>query len=135
MFQFNIVFGILVAFASIAALGNIGENAWRWMLGIEAIPALIYSLMCFSLPESPRWLIGRKGDLASGRTVLQKIYPNLSAERISELVEEISKYRIEPGSKQSFWNRQKANSPGVSDRIFQSAFRHQCDSILCTANF
>ena len=66
MFQFNIVFGILVAFGSNALLGGIGENAWRWMLGVEAVPALIYSLMCFGLPESPRWLIGRKEDRAGG---------------------------------------------------------------------
>jgi MFS family permease len=62
MFQFNIVFGILIAFASNAALGGVGENAWRWMLGVEAFPALIYSVMCLGLPESPRWLIGRKAD-------------------------------------------------------------------------
>jgi|TARA_B110000879_G_C10675799_1_gene319752 hypothetical protein len=43
------------------------------MLGVEAIPALIYSLMCFSLPESPRWLIGRKDDRESGKAVLKMI--------------------------------------------------------------
>ena len=57
MFQFNIVFGILVAFFSNWLLGGIGENAWRWMLGVEAIPALLYSVMCLRLPESPRWLL------------------------------------------------------------------------------
>ena len=66
MFQFNIVFGILIAFLSNALLENVGENAWRWMLGVEAIPALIYSLMCFIIPESPRWLIANRGDRASG---------------------------------------------------------------------
>jgi SP family arabinose:H+ symporter-like MFS transporter len=73
MFQFNIVFGILIAFASNAVLGGLGESSWRWMLGVEAIPALIYSLMCFSLPESPRWLIGRKDDRESGKAVLKMI--------------------------------------------------------------
>jgi MFS family permease len=57
MFQFNIVFGILVAFASNALLAGIGENAWRWMLGVAAIPSVIYTLMCFGIPESPRWLL------------------------------------------------------------------------------
>jgi MFS family permease len=52
MFQFNIVFGILVAFLSNALLGGVGEHAWRWMLGVEAVPALLYTLMCFGLPES-----------------------------------------------------------------------------------
>src|ERR1700742_3054576 len=58
MFQFNIVFGILIAYASNAILSKIGgDNAWRLMLGVAAIPSLIYSVMCFGLPESPRWLI------------------------------------------------------------------------------
>ena len=72
MFQFNIVFGILIAFVSNALLGGTGENAWRWMLGVEAIPALVYSVMCFGLPESPRWLIGRKNDREAGSAVLRQ---------------------------------------------------------------
>ncbi|MGH7520875.1 MAG: MFS transporter [Gemmatimonadales bacterium] len=58
MFQFNIVLGIVLAFASNAALARIvpGAHAWRWMLGVAAAPSLIYSLMCLGLPESPRWL-------------------------------------------------------------------------------
>ena len=67
MFQFNIVFGIVIAFLSNALLARIGgENAWRWMLGIAAFPSVIYAVMCFGIPESPRWLIGRKGDRAGG---------------------------------------------------------------------
>ena len=67
MFQFNIVFGIVIAFLSNAVIARIGgENAWRWMLGIAAFPSVIYAVMCFGLPESPRWLIGRKGDRAAG---------------------------------------------------------------------
>ena len=66
MFQFNIVFGIVVAFVSNALLAGIGENAWRWMLGVAAFPSVLYTLMCFGIPESPRWLIGRKGDRAAG---------------------------------------------------------------------
>jgi MFS family permease len=61
MFQFNIVFGIVIAFASNALLARIaGEHAWRWMLGVAAVPSLIYSIMCFGLPESPRWLLMRE---------------------------------------------------------------------------
>src|SRR6202021_4276675 len=56
MFQFNIVFGILIAYGSNWLLSGIGENAWRWMLGVAAIPSLIYTVSCFALPESPRWL-------------------------------------------------------------------------------
>jgi MFS transporter, SP family, arabinose:H+ symporter len=59
MFQFNIVFGIVVAFGSNWALSNLGENAWRWMLGVMAVPSLIYMGACFIIPESPRWLATR----------------------------------------------------------------------------
>jgi len=61
MFQFNIVLGIVLAFASNAAFSKIvgGPDAWRWMLGVAAVPSLIYSLMCLGLPESPRWLVMR----------------------------------------------------------------------------
>lgn len=70
MFQFNIVFGIIVAFASNALLSGIGVNAWRWMLGVAAVPSVIYTFMCLGLPESPRWLLTRKGDRAAGLRVL-----------------------------------------------------------------
>jgi SP family arabinose:H+ symporter-like MFS transporter len=75
MFQFNIVFGILIAFASNAMLGDIGENAWRWMLGVAAFPSIIYTMMCLIIPESPRWLIGRKGDRIAGIKVLKLVEP------------------------------------------------------------
>ena len=71
MFQFNIVLGIVIAFASNAVLARIvgGPDAWRWMLGVAAVPSLIYSLMCLGLPESPRWLAlraeGSVGDRAA----------------------------------------------------------------------
>src|ERR1035441_187724 len=45
MFQFNIVFGILVALVSNALLAGIGENAWRWMLGVAAFPSLLYAVL------------------------------------------------------------------------------------------
>jgi SP family arabinose:H+ symporter-like MFS transporter len=81
MFQFNIVFGILVAFASNAALAGIGEHAWRWMLGVAAFPSAAYTLMCLAIPESPRWLIGRKGDRAAGVRVLMLIDPGATLSR------------------------------------------------------
>jgi|SRR5271165_6464611 len=75
MFQFNIVFGILVAYLSNALLSGLGEQAWRWMLGVAAFPSLLYTALCFGLPESPRWLISRKGDVAAAIRVLRRIRP------------------------------------------------------------
>jgi len=59
LYQFNIVFGILAAYISNYCLGLLLEPAiaWRWMLGVEALPALIYTLMVARIPNSPRWLL------------------------------------------------------------------------------
>ena len=89
MFQFNIVFGILVAFASNAMLAGIGENAWRWMLGVAAFPSLLYAVMCLGIPESPRWLIGRKGDREAGLKVLGLIEPDATPMEIESHADEI----------------------------------------------
>ncbi|MBA4145926.1 MAG: MFS transporter [Cytophaga sp.] len=60
LFQFNVVSGILIAFLSNYFFFGIGEDAWRWMLGVQAIPSLIYFIMVFFVPESPRWLVKQK---------------------------------------------------------------------------
>jgi len=89
MFQFNIVFGILVAFLSNTLLAGIGENAWRWMLGVEAVPALIFAVFCIGIPESPRWLIVRRRDREAGMEVFEKINPGLNREELVQLVDEV----------------------------------------------
>src|SRR4030095_13128031 len=74
MYQFNIVFGILVAFISNSLLQGVGgSNDWRWMLGVLAIPSLLYTLMVLSVPESPRWLVSIKNDLPGAKKVLAQI--------------------------------------------------------------
>jgi sugar porter (SP) family MFS transporter len=103
MFQFNIVFGILVAYLSNAALAGIGEQAWRWMLGVAAVPSLIYTLLTLTLPESPRWLIARKGDLAGARRVLGLIDPSASEADIVAQVQAIAAASDEEGQSTVFW--------------------------------
>jgi sugar porter (SP) family MFS transporter len=105
MFQFNIVFGILVAFVSNALLGGVGEHAWRWMLGVEALPALIYTVLCFTIPESPRWLIARKGDRTAGVDVLRRISPEASGEEIERTASAISASAVEREAATGFWTR------------------------------
>ncbi|MGB0104581.1 MAG: MFS transporter, partial [Candidatus Sulfotelmatobacter sp.] len=90
MFQFNIVFGILIAYVSNALLAGSGDNAWRWMLGVAAFPSLIYAALCFGLPESPRWLLSRKGDRESALAVLQRIEPEASNTQIAAEADEIA---------------------------------------------
>lgn len=75
-YQFNIVFGIFVAFFSNYLIGQyMGENAWRWMLGVEAIPAAIYSFMVLGVPNSPRWLLLKRNDIAKAKEVLMQLDP------------------------------------------------------------
>ncbi len=57
LFQFNIVSGILIAFVSNYLLFGVGEDAWRWMLGVQAFPSLLFFIFVFVVPESPRWLV------------------------------------------------------------------------------
>ena len=89
MFQFNIVFGILMAYLSNSLLGGIGENAWRWMLGVEALPAFLFAVLCFGLPASPRWLIVHKNDREGGLAVLRKTNPDASDDELELLFNEI----------------------------------------------
>jgi sugar porter (SP) family MFS transporter len=105
MFQFNIVFGILIAFVSNALLAGIGENAWRWMLGVAAFPSLIYAAFCFGLPESPRWLLSKKGDREAGLQVLQRIEPGNSKAEIAAEADSIIAASSEQASSGHFWTR------------------------------
>ena len=105
MFQFNIVFGILIAFVSNALLAGIGANAWRWMLGVAAFPSLLYALLCLGLPESPRWLLTRKGDRAAGLSVLQRIEPDVSKAGIEAQANEIMAASSTQSSSARFWTR------------------------------
>jgi SP family arabinose:H+ symporter-like MFS transporter len=104
MFQFNIVFGILVAFASNALLSGIGENAWRYMLGVAAIPSVVYTLMCFGIPESPRWLLGRRRDREAGLAVLRLIEPDAPPARIEAEADAIMAASSEQKTAARFWD-------------------------------
>ncbi len=76
LYQFNIVFGILIAFISNFLLKNVGTEPWRWMIGAEAIPALIYTLLVTTVPNSPRWLMLRRKDRERAAATLKKINPD-----------------------------------------------------------
>jgi MFS transporter, SP family, arabinose:H+ symporter len=105
MFQFNIVFGILVAFVSNALLAGIGQNAWRWMLGVAAFPSLVYAVLCLFLPESPRWLLSRKRDRDAGIKILQRIEPDSTLAEIQAQADEIMGTSTEQASSAHFWTR------------------------------
>lgn len=81
LYQFMLVFGIMVAFMSNYALSNIGENDWRWMVGVEAFPAIIYTLFVLTVPKSPRWLL-TKNRTEEAKKILNSINPDLSVEEL-----------------------------------------------------
>jgi SP family arabinose:H+ symporter-like MFS transporter len=77
--QFTIVLGISIAYFSNYFLLEIGENNWRWMLGVEAFPALFYFFFLLGIPESPRWLVMKKRE-NEARNVLLKVVNEQDAE-------------------------------------------------------
>ena len=83
-YQFMIVFGILIAFLSNYLLEGIGPNDWRWMMGVEAFPALAYTAMVFFVPMSPRWLVS-KDRVDEAASVLQVLGSDLN---IDDLVKD-----------------------------------------------
>ena len=87
LYQFNIVFGILIAYFSNYLLQGVGGGMdWRLMLGIEAIPAFIYMIFVFYIPNSPRWLILFKKDKKAAQIVLSQIYqPSIVDQKIEEI--------------------------------------------------
>jgi sugar porter (SP) family MFS transporter len=85
LYQFNLVTGILIAFLSNYLLSGIGENDWRYMMGVEALPAFLYTILVLSIPKSPRWLyLNNKQDEAE--QILRDAY---SKEDADELIGEI----------------------------------------------
>ncbi len=85
-YQFNIVLGILMAFLSNYLLNDVGENSWRWMMGVQAIPSVIYLLLIISIPESPRWLLSKfKNEEA--RKVLQIMGQEADFENMKKEIE------------------------------------------------
>src|SRR5690606_22621447 len=73
LFQFNVVLGILIAYLSNYVIGQTGENSWRWMLGVQAFPALIFYTLIHLLPESPRWLLLQRNNQQAAESILKKI--------------------------------------------------------------
>jgi len=92
LYQFNLVLGILIAFISNYLFQGIGgHNDWRWMLGIEAIPAIIYTIMVVKIPNSPRWLAINQKDGKAALKTLQDIYEESDAlAKLEEIKQNLS---------------------------------------------
>jgi MFS family permease len=73
LYQFNLVFGILIAFISNFLLKDFGSQPWRWMVGIEAIPAAFYLIGIVTVPKSPRWVLFKKKNLKQAQIIFKEI--------------------------------------------------------------
>jgi MFS transporter, SP family, arabinose:H+ symporter len=87
LFQFNIVFGILIAYVSNYLLQGVNSsNDWRWMLGIVGIPSLIFMFLTLAISESPRWLALKRGDVEGARSVLNEIDPSTADATLASIL-------------------------------------------------
>lgn len=88
LFQFNIVLGILIAYVSNYLLIGVGEDSWRWMLGVQAIPSALFFGLVFLVPESPRWLINH-GQSKQALDVLKKIGEADPGKTVNEITQSL----------------------------------------------
>lgn len=90
-YQFQIVFGILAAFFSNYLLAGIGDEDWRYMLGVVAVPSAIFLLLVFTIPESPRWLLLEKNNEQQARNIFIKM--NNDAQAADDAIAQIKASR------------------------------------------
>jgi len=93
LFQFNIVLGIVIAYFSNFMIGTEHIESWRWMLGVEIIPAILFLILVFTIPESPRWLIVAKNKVREAREILRITNPDT----VDESVKAIQASDLNPG--------------------------------------
>ncbi len=104
MFQLNIVLGILIAFLSNAWLSETGQHSWRWMLGVEALPAVLYVVFSLRIPESPRWLLTQRNDRTGAFNILKQVEPEAASGQLNEKLDEIEHAAQSAGSRGRFWS-------------------------------
>ena len=143
MYQFNIVFGILVAFISNYILSDFGAQPWRWMVGIEALPAIIYTILVFGVPNSPRWLLVKRNDADTASAIYKDLHGKVDENLIIEaqqnttsntekLFTKTYKFPILLAFLLSFFNQLSGINAFLyyAPRIFQSAGLDQSASLL-----
>jgi SP family arabinose:H+ symporter-like MFS transporter len=100
LFQFNVVFGILLAYFSNYVIGlmHFGAVEWRWEFGVAAAPAALFFVLLFAIPRSPRWLV-KKGRVEEARAVLQKTGAENLDQELGEIVESIKTEQEQTGER------------------------------------
>lgn len=117
--QLNIVLGFSAAYFTsyyLNGISQVGEgminqdNVWRWMLGIELVPAVLYLLLLFFVPNSPRWLMLKKRE-KDASNVLEKLYgKDFAKQEISAI-------------KKSFTQEKGQKKDGLSE-LFHKSMRY-----------
>jgi SP family arabinose:H+ symporter-like MFS transporter len=138
-FQINVVLGILLAYCSNSVIGlmHFGNLEWRWKLGVSAIPAILFFLMLFGIPRSPRWLV-KKGTVGEARQVLQVTGEENSEAELRDIVESIE---VGHGKEQLFsWKYRKSIFLAVSIGVFNqlsgiNAILYYLNDIFARAGF
>ncbi|MDO9262056.1 MAG: sugar porter family MFS transporter [Flavobacteriaceae bacterium] len=103
--QLNIVIGISIAYFSNYFLKDIEVDSWRWMLGVEIVPALFYFVTLFTVPESPRWLINRKNKTDKAQKILARIGGKEYAETTTQEIINHKNLNIEKGTYADFFSK------------------------------
>jgi sugar porter (SP) family MFS transporter len=103
LFQFNVVFGIVISYLSNYLIGLSGEHSWRLMLGIQAVPSALFLLLLNYIPESPRWLILNKGKVEQAREIFAIIDPT-TADKLTKEIEENGKTDSLPQNRQPLFS-------------------------------
>lgn len=103
LFQFNVVLGILIAYVSNYFIGNWlqGDNAWRFMLGIQAVPSLFFLIAIRFIPESPRWLILKKNKIKEARDIIAQTDPA----QVNDIIGDLMLHQGHAQSASSLWDR------------------------------
>src|SRR6185437_9209547 len=111
--QLAIVIGILFAYLVSWQIARFGENSWRWMLAVAAIPSLAFFIGLLAIPESPRWLLSR-GRREEGERILARIFGNVAAREQVHAVERAA------ASEDGSWR--EVFSPGMRKRLAVGMF-------------
>lgn len=120
LFQFNVVSGILIAFVSNYLLFGVSDEAWRWMLGVQALPSAIYFAFVFLVPESPRWLI-KQGRTDEAVEVLKKIGEPDPGKALSDVAQSL---KSEAGGQEKLFT--KAFSAPIFYAVTLAFFNQMC---------
>lgn len=126
LFQFNVVLGILISYLSNYLLSQGGESSWRWMLGVQAFPSLLFLVLIYFIPESPRWLILKRGAYDRALEILRIINPLNCKEELEAIKNSAKEHHQSKKNKDSLFSK-KYKTPVMLAMLF--AFFNQVSGI------